>query len=211
MNYFEQIPVQNIDFIYKNFLRYSEEFNYVPMFYEMYSHNTNNIYYKKDYSANRTLYLYFLYSYYSNITKLNNCFKNNTILIPILRIFKTIKKEHHKTFFYFLIERIQDICQFIFIKIFKLKYEKYSKKSFYFKIDNSIYDALVYIYENYFSSEDSNYEFVSLNNFNFDNNISYYYSSYKNLYDVYLKDKEFEKIEKSVRPLSYPLWTLSKY
>ena len=44
MNDFEQVPVQNINFIYKNFLRYSEEFNYVPMFYEMYSHNTNNIY-----------------------------------------------------------------------------------------------------------------------------------------------------------------------
>ena len=85
------------------------------------------------------------------------------------------------------------------------------EKSFYSKIDNSIYDALFYIYKNHFNLEDSDYEFISLNDFNFDNNISYYYPSYRNLYDVYLKDKEFEKIEKSIRPLSYPLWTLSKY
>ena len=79
-------------------------------------------------------------------------------------------------------------------------------KDFYFKFINNVLEILEYLNTVSLNANDN-----SLNNVSADMQISSYYQRYKDLFYVYIKDKEREKIEKKVLLQVSSPSLLSKY
>lgn len=175
--------------------------------YKNYPKSVDSLFKDKYNLNNRELFKVFYFNLFSDKKELIRLVKDKVFIYPLVLILLKLDFEKLKDYINLFLSNLNTITSYSMFNInYSNKSFKIFLKDFYFKFINNVLEILEYL-----NTASLNANNNSLNNVSADMQISSYYQRYKDLFYVYIKDKELEKIEKKVllQVSSPPL--LSKY
>ena len=175
--------------------------------YKNYPKSVDSLFKDKYNLNNKELFKVFYFNLFSDKKELIRLVKDKVFIYPLVLILLKLDFEKLKDYINLFLSNLNTITSYSMFNInYSNKSFKTFLKDFYFKFTNNVLEILEYL-----NTASLNVNNNSLNNVSADMQISSYYQRYKDLFYVYIKDKELEKIEKKVllQVSSPPL--LSKY
>lgn len=175
--------------------------------YKNYPKSIDNLFKDKYNLNNKELFKVFYFNLFSNKKELIRLVKDKVFIYPLVLILLKLDFEKLKNYINLFLSNLNTITSYSMFNINYLnKSFKIFLKDFYFKFTNNVLEILEYLNTTSLNANDN-----SLNNVSADMQISSYYQRYKDLFYVYIKDKEREKIEKKVLLQVSSPSLLSKY
>ena len=175
--------------------------------YKNYPKSIDNLFKDKYNLNNKELFKVFYFNLFSNKKELIRLVKDKVFIYPLVLILLKLDFEKLKNYINLFISNLNTITSYSMFNIsYSNKSFKIFLKDFYFKFTNNVLEILKYLNTVSLNANDN-----SLNNVSADMQISSYYQRYKDLFYVYIKDKEREKIEKKVLLQVSSPSLLSKY
>ena len=175
--------------------------------YKNYPKSVDNLFKDKYNLNNKELFKVFYFNLFSNKKELIRLVKDKIFIYPLVLILLKLDFEKLKDYINLFLSNLNTITSYSMFNInYSDKSFKTFLKDFYFKFTNNVLEILEYL-----NTASLNVNNNSLNNVSADMQISSYYQRYKDLFYVYIKDKELEKIEKKVLLQVSSPSLLSKY
>lgn len=175
--------------------------------YKNYPKSIDNLFKDKYKLNNKELFKVFYFNLFSNKKELIRLVKDKVFIYPLVLILLKLDFEKLKNYINLFLSNLNTITSYSMFNInYSNKSFKIFLKDFYFKFTNNVLEILEYLNTASLNANDN-----SLNNVSADMQISSYYQRYKDLFYVYIKDKEREKIEKKVLLQVSSPSLLSKY
>ena len=175
--------------------------------YKNYPKSVDSLFKDKYNLNNRELFKVFYFNLFSNKKELIRLVKDKVFIYPLVLILLKLDFEKLKDYINLFLSNLNTITSYSMFNInYSNKSFKIFLKDFYFKFINNVLEILEYL-----NTASLNADNNSLNSVSADMQISSYYQRYKDLFYVYIKDKELEKIEKKVLLQVSSPSLLSKY
>ena len=175
--------------------------------YKNYPKSIDNLFKDKYNLNNKELFKVFYFNLFSNKKELIRLVKDKVFIYPLVLILLKLDFEKLKNCINLFLSNLNTITSYSMFNInYSNKSFKIFLKDFYFKFTNNVLEILEHLNTISLNVNDN-----SLNNVSADMQISSYYQRYKDLFYVYIKDKEREKIEKKVLLQVSSPSLLSKY
>ena len=175
--------------------------------YKNYPKSIDNLFKDKYNLNNKELFKVFYFNLFSNKKELIRLVKDKVFIYPLVLILLKLDFEKLRNYINLFLSNLNTITSYSMFNIsYSNKSFKIFLKDFYFKFTNNVLEILEYL-----NTASLNANNNSLNNVSADMQISSYYQRYKDLFYVYIKDKELEKIEKKVLLQVSSPSLLSKY
>ena len=175
--------------------------------YKNYPKSVDSLFKDKYNLNNKELFKVFYFNLFSDKKELIRLVKDKVFIYPLVLILLKLDFEKLKDYINLFLSNLNTITSYSMFNInYSNKSFKIFLKDFYFKFTNNVLEILKYLNTVSLNGNDN-----SLNNVSADMQISSYYQRYKDLFYVYIKDKEREKIEKKVLLQVSSPSLLSKY
>ena len=191
------------------FIKYATYFKNLTDYkiYKNYPKSVDSLFKDKYNLNNKELFKVFYFNLFSDKKELIRLVKDKVFIYPLVLILLKLDFEKLKDYINLFLSNLNTITSYSMFNInYSNKSFKIFLKDFYFKFTNNVLEILKYLNTVSLNGNDN-----SLNNVSADMQISSYYQRYKDLFYVYIKDKEREKIEKKVLLQVSSPSLLSKY